>query len=284
MAITASLVMELRTATGAGMMDCKKALQEVDGDLEAAKDYLRKKGISVAAKKSDRQTNEGSVAIRIAEDGRSGALVQLACETDFVARNDEFGSLMDLLTLQVFTNGDTDVLAQPLLGGEEDVAHLITKHIGRLGENMQFVAARRLVVEGEGALAGYVHSNSKIGVLVAVGSDGPAERKVMEALARDLSMHVAASQVSALDADGIDPAELEKEREIYAAQAAESGKPPEIVAKMVEGRIKKFIKEVALLDQSFVKNPDLTIRQLLTETSKETGTTLSVQQFAKLQF
>ena len=284
MTISASQVMELRSATGAGLMDCKKALAESNGDLEAAKDYLRKKGISIAAKKSDRETNEGAVGVRISDDGKTAAMVQLACETDFVARNDEFSTLLEKLGGQVLAKGDADLAAQDSVDGEGTVGDVITAAIGKLGENMQLVAAKKLSLDGEGALGGYVHSNKKIGVVVAIQSGGAVDGEAVQGLARDIAMHVAASDVKAISEDEIDPAVLDKEREIFSAQAAESGKPPEIVEKMVQGRIGKYVKEITLLNQPFVKNPDQTIAQLLTEKGKELGVELKVTTFAKQAF
>jgi elongation factor Ts len=284
MAISASQVMELRAATGAGMMDCKKALEEVGGDMDAAKDYLRKKGIAIAAKKSSRETNEGGVAIRIAEDHRSAAIVQLACETDFVARNEQFTALLERLAAQVLAKGDADVPAQKLLQGKGSVADLITESIAKLGENVQLLGAARMALDGPGTIGGYVHSNSKIGVLVALASDKAVAGDALDVLAKDLAMHVAASQVAAVRAEEIDPDVLAHEREIYAAQARESGKPAEIVEKMVQGRLGKFVKEVSLLEQPFVKDPERTVKQLVAETGKRAGASLSVERFVKLQF
>ena len=284
MAITASQVMDLRAATGAGMMDCKKALEEVGGDMEAAKDYLRKKGISIAQKKSGRATNEGAVAIRIADDKKSAAAVQLACETDFVARNDQFTALLDTLAGQVLAKGADDVPAQQVAGGKGTVAELITETVSKLGENVQLVDARRVELGGAGTIGGYVHSNSKIGVLVALNADKAVAGEALDVLAKDLAMHIAASQVAAVSGDQIDPAVIAHEKEIFTAQAKESGKPADIVEKMVQGRINKFVKEVALLDQPFVKDPERTITKLIADTAKQVSAKLSVAQFVKLQF
>jgi elongation factor Ts len=284
MAISAAQVMELRAVTGAGMMDCKKALEEVAGDMEAAKDYLRKKGISIAQKKSSRATNEGAVAIRIAADKKSAAAVQLACETDFVARNDQFMALLERLTAQVLAQGSTDVPEQKLAGGKGTVSDLITETISKLGENVQLVDARRVTLSGAGTIGGYVHSNQKIGVLVAVKSDKAVAGGALDVLAKDLAMHIAATPVAAISAEEIDPALIAKEKEIFAAQAKESGKPADIVEKMVQGRLSKYLKEVALLDQPFVKDPERSVKKLIAETSQHVSAKLSVDQFVKLQF
>jgi elongation factor Ts len=284
MAISASQVMELRAATGAGMMDCKKALEDVGGDMDAAKDYLRKKGISIAQKKSSRATNEGAVAIRIAPDKKSAAAVQLACETDFVARNDQFVSLLDRLTAQVLAKGDAELAAQKAMDGGGTVADLITETISKLGENLQLVESRKVALKGQGTIGSYVHSNQKIGVMVALASDKAVAGDALDVLAKDLAMHIAATNVAAISGEEIDPAVIAKEKEIFTAQAKESGKPAEIVEKMVQGRIGKFIKEVALLDQPFVKDPERSVKKLIADTSQQVGAKLAVAQFVKLQF
>ena len=283
MAITASQVAELRSLTGAGLMDCKKALEESGGNIEAARDWLRKKGISVAAKKSDRATKEGAVAMAVSADKSAGALVRLASETDFVARNDQFKTLVNGLAQQVLAKGAKDVLEQPVVTGSGTVKEQITHAIATMGENLQFMDADRIEVKG-GVVGGYVHSNAKIGVLVALKADGKADPAKVEPLARDIAMHVAASQVSAVSPDQLSPEQVAKEKEILIAQAAESGKPKDIVEKMVQGRLGKYLKEITLLSQPFVKNPEVTVEQLLAEQGKALGAKLSVEKFVKLQF
>lgn len=283
MAITASQVAELRSLTGAGLMDCKKALEESNGNIEAARDWLRKKGISVAAKKSDRATKEGSVAMAISADKATGALVRLASETDFVARNDEFKKLIGDLANQVLAKGADDLANQAAMQGAGKVQDQITAAIAKMGENLQLMDAGRLEVKG-GVIGGYVHSNSKIGVLVALKADGKAEPAKLEPLARDIAMHVAASQVTAVSPDQLSPEQVAKEKEILIAQAAESGKPKDIVEKMVQGRLAKYLKEITLLSQPFVKDPEKTVEQLLAENGKALGAKLSVEKFVKLQF
>ena len=284
MAITAAKVMELRTSTGAGMMECKKALEETGGDMEGAKDWLRKKGISVAQKKAGRETSEGAVAVAISPDKKNGAIVQLACETDFVARNERYQELMVQLTAQALKNGGENLADQPSITGKGKVSDLLTENIAKMGENLQLVAADRVGVAGQGVVGGYVHSNNKVGVLVVINSDKPVDAAKLSELAKDVSMHIAASQVSAISSKDLDPALLEKEKEILIAQAKESGKPMDIIEKMVQGRISKFIKEISLLDQPFVKNPDLSIQALLKQMGKELGGDLTVARFVKYQF
>ena len=284
MAISASQVMELRSVTGAAMMDCKKALEEVGGDMEAAKDFLRKKGISIAQKKSSRETNEGGIGIVADASQKTAAMVQLACETDFVARNDQFDVLLARLVGQVLSAGAEDVGAQDLIEGQGTVNGLITEAVGKLGENLRLLEAVRLSVETEGVVGGYVHSNKKIGVLVALGSGKAVAADALHVITKDLAMHIAASQVSAVSADDIDPAVIKKEKEILLAQAQESGKPDDIAEKMVQGRLGKFIKEVTLMEQPFVKDSDRTIRQILADAGQGLETELQVERFVKFQF
>lgn len=281
MTISAKTVMELRNATGAGMMDCKRALEETGGDLELAKDSLRKKGIAIAAKKSGRETLEGGIGLAISEDGLAGAMVHLACETDFVSRNSQFRELLDKLTAQVLEQGEEKLPEQKLPGGKT-VGELITEAVAALGENLNLVGACRLTLAGGGLLGGYVHSNNRIGVLVQLRAQKRGDP--LTALARDLAMHVAASQVAAVSAQGIDPAVIEKEREIYSAQAEDSGKPAEIVAKMVEGRLKKFVREVSLVDQPFVKDQGKSVQAVVAESAAALGTEIEIERFLKFQF
>ena len=285
MTISASQVMELRSATGAGMMDCKKALEESGGDMEKARDYLRKKGIALAAKRSERETTEGGIAIAHSDDKRTAAMVRLACETDFVSRNEQFQGLLGQITAQVLAAGDADVLSQPAVDGEGTVESLITTAVGVIGENIQLVEAARLSVTGDGMVGGYVHTNGKIGVLVALQTQGAAgDPAALEQLGRDLAMHIAASNVAAVSEAEIDPAVLEKEREVFIAQAQEAGKSAEIAEKMVQGRLKKFVKEISLLDQPFVKDPDKSVNAVLAEAGKAQGTPVAVESFIKFQF
>jgi len=274
--------MELRASTGAGMMDCKRALEETEGDLAAASDFLRKKGIAVAAKKSDRETREGGIGIAFSPDQRSAALVHLASETDFVARNERFLELLETLTAQVLENGEADLLEQKI--GSGTVGDLITHAISTLGENLRLVQAARVTLAEPGLVGGYVHSNRRIGALVVLQSGSANGKEVLMALGKDLAMHVAASQVSAVRTEEIDPELIAKEKEIYLAQAKESGKPENIVEKMVEGRLNKFKKEMSLLAQPFVKEPQKTVEAVVAEAAQALGSDISVDRFVKFQF
>lgn len=281
--ITASLVKELREISGVGMMDCKKALVEAQGDLEAAKELLRKSGQAKALKKSSRETKEGGIGFYVSSDKTTGGLVKIACETDFVAKNDSFQNLLSQLAEQVGSKGSEGFVDQPLITGDGTVQDLLHKMVGELGENIQFLEAQSLKIE-QGTIGGYVHTTGKIGVLLALETDKPYEGQELEELVKNIAMHVAAIHSEAISEDQIPSDVLENEKKILIAQAKESGKPDNIIEKMIEGRIKKFKKEICILDQSFVKNPDKTIRDLLDDVSKITGVTVSLTAFAKFQF
>lgn len=254
-AITAGMVKELREKTDAPMMECKKALTEADGDLAKAEEILRVKLGNKASKAASRVTAEGIVATWIADDGKLAAMVELNCETDFVAKNDDFLALGAKLAEMVAKQNPADVAALSALEIDGQTVEAVRAAlVGKIGENMSIRRFAR--IETEGAVASYIHGGSKIGVLVdVVGGD--------EELGRDLAMHIAASKPKALSSEQVDAALIETERRIATEKAAESGKPAEIVAKMVEGTVQKFLKEVTLLGQPFVKNDKLTIDALL---------------------
>ena len=285
-AITAALVKELREKTGVGMMDCKKALNETDGDFEAAVDWLRKKGLSKAAKKADRVAAEGLVAV--ATEGGQGAVVEVNSETDFVARNEKFqAAVKEIATLAVGGSGDVDAIKAAKTASGESVEDKLTNLIATIGENMTL--RRAAVVTAEpGVVASYVHNPAAddmgaIGVLVGLKSDGDAAK--LADLGRKLAMHVAAGAPAiavSVDVDGVDAAIADKEREVFADQARASGKPDNIVEKMVEGRMRKFYEEVVLLKQAFVMDPDRTIEQVLADTAKELGTSVEISGFVRM--
>jgi len=253
--ITASMVKELREKTDAPMMECKKALTEAAGDMGKAEEILRVKLGNKATKAASRVTAEGVVGIHLSADGKLGSMVEVNCETDFVAKNDDFVAFAASLARLVADRDPADVAALSSLaldGGS--VEQVRTALVGKIGENLSI---RRFVrIAAQGRLASYVHGGSKIGVLVdVVGGD--------ETLGKDIAMHIAASKPKALTRDGVPAADVERERSIAEQKAAESGKPAEIVAKMVEGTVQKYLKEVTLLGQPFVKDDKLTIEQLL---------------------
>jgi elongation factor Ts len=252
--ITASMVKELRERTDAPMMDCKKALNEAGGDMQQAEEILRVKFGSKAAKSAGRIAAEGIVGIHISADGKLGSIIEVNCETDFVAKNDDFQALVKNLAGMVADANPADVAALSAMKiGDKTVEEVRTELVGKIGENMSL---RRFVrVEAKGRLASYVHGGAKIGVLVDVSGD--------ETLAKDVAMHIAAAKPRAMDASGVSQDLIESERRVAAQKAAESGKPANIVEKMVEGSVQKFLKEVTLLNQPFVKDDKQTVEQLL---------------------
>jgi elongation factor Ts len=283
-AISASLVKELREKTGAGMMDCKKALIENDGDMEAAIDWLRKKGLSKAAKKADRVAAEGLVGAK--STGTAGACVEINSETDFVARNQQFQHMVAEITdLALKAEGDLGkLLASKVESKSMSVEDYVKEMIASIGENMNVRRAAYLSVD-EGVVSAYVHNKSaddmgKIGVLVALESSGDKEK--LADFARQLAMHVAAASPLALTPEELDANVIERERAIYTEQAKASGKPAEIVEKMVEGRLRKeFFQQVVLLQQTFVIDGKATVEQAVKEAEKTIGSPVKVAGFVR---
>ncbi len=273
--ITAALVMELRAKSGVGMMDCKKALQETDGDINAAIDWLRAKGLSKAAKKADRVAAEGLVAVASREDGKGeiGAAIEFNSETDFVARNELFQNAAKAFAEKGLEHHSVEALHGAELENGNTIQAEVTNMIATIGENMQLRRAARLSVD-EGVVASYVHNAvapglGRIGVLVALHGGG--DKTALRELGRKIAMHVAATAPLSLNTDDLDPAAVEKERQVLTEKAKEEGKPEAMIAKIVEGQINKFQKDVVLTKQPFVMNPDVTIEQLVADTGKELG-------------
>ena len=273
--ITAALVMELRAKSGVGMMDCKKALQETDGDINAAIDWLRAKGLSKAAKKADRVAAEGLVAVASREDGKGeiGAAIEFNSETDFVARNELFQNAAKAFAEKGLEHHTVEALHGAELENGNTIQAEVTNMIATIGENMQLRRAARLSVD-EGVVASYVHNAvapglGRIGVLVALHGGG--DKVALRELGRKIAMHVAATAPLSLNTDDLDPAAVEKERAVLTEKAKEEGKPENMIAKIVEGQINKFQKDVVLSKQPFVMNPDVTIEQLVADTGKELG-------------
>jgi len=285
--ITAALVKELREKSGVGMMDCKKALQETAGDIEQAMDWLRAKGLSKAAKKADRVAAEGLVALALRETGAGmvGAAIELNAETDFVARNDLFqAAARDVARTALDVDGDAHALIHTTMADGQAVGDMITNLIATIGENMLVRRTARFVV-AEGAVAAYVHNAiapdlGRIGVLVALESSGAHDR--VTDVGRKVAMHIAATQPIALDINEVDPAAVERERAIFMEQAQSSGKPPAVVEKMIEGRLRKFYEEVVLLKQAFVMDPDLTVEAYVAKAAKELGAPIKIVGFTRL--
>jgi elongation factor Ts len=280
MAITAQMVKELREKTGVGMMDCKTALAETGGDMESAVDWLRAKGLAKAAKKAGRVAAEGLIAV--AGSGDRAAMVELNSETDFVSRNDQFqGLVKSVAEAALGTDGKVEsVLAAPFAGGST-VENAITEAVATIGENMTLRRSAALAVD-EGVVASYVHAAvspglGKIGVIVGLKSSGDQEK--LAALGRQIAMHIAAAAPLAVDADRIDPETVKRERAIFAEQARESGKPEQIVEKMVEGRMRKFYEESVLLKQAFIMDTDKTVETVLKEAEKDVGAPVAATDF-----
>ncbi len=279
--ITASLVKELREKTGAGMMECKKALTETAGDLEQAIDFLRKKGLSVAEKKAGRVASQGLVGVVV--DGQNGAIVELNSETDFVARNAEFQSfLSDVLTVAVAQKGDMDAIKSADMNGKT-VADTLTALIAKIGENMTLRRAGFTSVEN-GVVVPYMHTaivpnQGKIGVLVALEST--ADQAKLNEIGKKIAMHVAAAAPRFLSIADVDAETLAHEKGIYEEQAKTSGKPANIIEKMVEGRIRKFYEEVVVLEQAFIMDPDKKVKDIIADASKELGTPVELKSFVR---
>ena len=271
--ITAAQVKDLRDKTGAGMMDCKKALTETEGDLESAVDWLRKKGLAAAANKAERVAAEGLIGLVL--DGKRGALVEVNSETDFVARNDGFQAFVrQAADLALGSGGDLEaLLGVGYPDSDRTIAEELARLVGTIGENMILRRIAALSVE-QGVVAGYVHNQiapglGKIGVLVALQSGG--DPAALAGLGKKLAMHVAAAAPVAIDKDAIDPAVLERERDVLAEQARASGKPEEIIAKMAEGRLRRFYEEVCLLEQTYVIDGETKVRKVLEQAAGDLG-------------
>ncbi|MAZ76333.1 MAG: elongation factor Ts [Micavibrio sp.] len=280
--ITASMVKELREKSGAGMMDAKKALQEVDGNMDEAVDLLRKKGMAKADKKSSRTAAEGLVAI--VSEGTTGAIVEVNSETDFVARNDQFQGFVRSVAKNALDVNSTEELMTSDLDGK-NVSDTITNLVATIGEHMNVRRMEKLTVS-EGAVVGYVHNATaeglgKIGVLVALESAG--DQAVLSGLGKQLAMHVAAAFPKYLDRDSVDTAEMERERNVIREQALAEGKPAEIVEKMLEGRMRKFYEEICLLDQTFVIDGETKIAALLENAAKDVGAPVKLAAYARFQ-
>lgn len=283
MSITAAQVKELREISGAGMMDCKTALTETNGDMEAAVDWLRAKGISKADKKAGRTAAEGLVGV--ATNGKKSVVVEVNSETDFVARNDAFQDIVrNVANVALTTDGSTAAVAAatyPSTG--KSVVDTIKDAVGTIGENLSFRRSAALSVS-EGVVATYIHNGvsdglGKLGVLVAIETAGNAD--AANAFGRQVAMHVAATNPLALTAAEVDPAAVEREKAVFTESARQSGKPDNIIEKMVEGRLRKFYEEVVLLSQAFVINPDLTVEAALKDAEKTIGAPAKITAFVR---
>ncbi len=285
--ITAKDVAELRGRTGAGMMDCKKALEEANGDMARAAELLRAKGIAKADKRVGRTTSQGLIAGLVGEDGRAGALVELTCETDFVARTDDFGRVAEALLAQVAAGEPMALeafLAEPAQGSPgKTVADLVKEVSGKTGESVALRHAVKLAPGPSGRVGLYLHHNRQVGVLVELAAATPevAAHPAVEDLARELAIHVASANPLAVRGEDIDPAVLDRERRIADEQATAEGKPEAVRAKMVEGKVRKFIAEQALMSQPWVKDDKKPIGALGEDAAKAAGGTVTVSRFVR---
>ena len=286
MNISAGLVKKLREKTGAGMMDCKKALQESDGDVEKAVDHLRKQGIAKAAAKSQRTAREGLIAANISPDKRSGVILELNCETDFVARTDDFKALTQRLIKRaeaLFSDGGQARLEQ--MRKDESVSEEINNIIAKLGENINLsrLSALKLAPGTEGKVGVYVHPGDRLGVLVVMAGDHGTEEEDFSLLLKDMSMQIAAANPSVIEREELPPEALEREREIYSQQAKSEGKPEKIIDRIVSGRMEKYYQDTCLLEQSFIKDQDKTVGELINETARKLGGEIKVQGFLRFR-
>ena len=283
-AITAQMVKELREKSGAGMMDCKAALNETNGDMQAAIDWLRAKGLSKAAKKAGRVAAEGLIAVALGD--KSGAVVEVNSETDFVARNEKFQEMVtEIAKLALDAKGDFDKLSNTKMKNGKPVAEHVTEMVGTIGENMSVRRTAYLSVSN-GQVVSYMHNAvapdlGKIGVLVALESSGDAGK--LKELGRQIAMHIAATNPLSLSEDQIDPETVERERAILIEQAKESGKPQNVIEKMVEGRLQKFFKESVLLKQQFVIDPDNTVENAVKAAESGVGGPIAVKGFIRFE-
>ncbi|WP_294362898.1 translation elongation factor Ts [uncultured Clostridium sp.] len=281
--ITAQSVKELREKTGAGMMDCKKALTASEGDMEKAIEILREKGLAAAAKKAGRIAAEGIVKTYISEDGKSAGIVELNCETDFVAANEEFVNFATRLAemASVTAAKSVEEFVAEKFDAENTVSEALTALIAKLGENMTVRRFDKFNV-ANGVVESYIHGGGRIGVVVELNCEAD-NTAVLKEVAKDVCMQVAAANPSFLSREDVDTEELEKEKEIYRVQALNEGKPENIVEKMVMGRIQKYYKEVCLLDQAWVKDGDKSISKYLQEKSKEVGSPITINKFVRFE-
>jgi elongation factor Ts len=268
--IDAQLVKTLREKTNAGLMECKRALSETNGDLEAAIDVLRKKGAASAAKKADREAKDGVIAQAILPGAKVGVIVEINCETDFVAKNDSFRAFTEEIAKKIASEPGVDL--------EPDRVAAVQK----IGENVQIRRSERIELTGPGAVAAYIHTGGKVGVIVEVGAskEDTSTTEDFKQLVRDITLQIAAANPISVDRSSVPAATIERERAIYKDQVP-PGKPENIVAKIIDGKMDKFFSSVCLVDQAFIKNPDQTITQLIAEKSKALGDTLSIRRFLR---
>lgn len=289
MAITTAMIKELREATGAGILDSKKALEAASGNFDKAVEFLREKGLAQAAKKASREANDGTIAAQINDDGTRAAMIEVNCETDFVARTDDFSNFVANITQQVFENEQIasveDLLTTKYVADTgKTVAEAVQETISKLGEN---IVVRRLMqykLTGEGIIDNYIHSNRRVGVLVELHTDTPvSDREALRELAHDLTLQIAAANPRFLSVNDVPADVVEEEQKIYMAQVVDDKKPDEIKARIVEGRLKKLYQEICLLEQNFVKDDTLSVGKLVQQAGKRLGTPINISRFIRFE-
>lgn len=287
MAVTAAQISELRKSTGAGMLDCKKALEQTDGNFDQAVDFLRTKGLAAASKKSGRAATEGMVVAALSANGNKGVLVEINSETDFVAKNDKFQAFVNDVAQHVLQASPAtleELFAQAYIGdSSKTIQTLLSEAIAVIGENMQIRRFSSFEVPGNGAVGSYIHAGGKIGVLVEATCDNEAAARDerFAAFVKDVAMHCAAASPLYVKRDQVDADVLEREKDIYRSKARETGKPENIIEKIIDGQVNKFYADICLVEQQFVKDTDKTIQQYAAETGKALGTAITITRFAK---
>ena len=284
MAITASAVQELRKITNAGMMACKKALTETDGDMDAAVKLLREKGIVKSAGRSDRETSEGLIAAHVAEDASSGVLAEINCETDFVAKNEDFGTFVNDITKTIAESDAADAEAAAAVSyGDGTIQDALGAKFSELGEVIKVKRITRYHAEGHGAISSYIHMGGKVGVLLELSAENADTKNsdTFKELSRDICLHIAALNPAGLTRDDIDASTIEEENEINRKQLEAEGKPAEIIEKILIGKINKYFSESCLIDQAFVKDDKISVKQHIAAQSKSIGDNISIARFAR---
>lgn len=287
MSITTADIKQLREMTGAGILDCKKVLQETGGDIDQAVELLRKKGLAAAAKKTSREANEGLVSAEVSHDRKVGVMVEVNCETDFVARTADFQDFVESLVRQMLKQSNIDsaeaLLQAPYIDNKDkSVAEQVTAVIAKLGENIIVRQATRFDLQGDGMIDSYIHIGGRVGVLVEVAGGSPDDQEFAD-LVHDIALHVAAASPRFLSEEDVPAEAVEAEKNIYKSQIAEDKKPENIKERIVEGKLKKWLSEVTLLNQQFVKDSDLTIEQLLKKAGKSPGKDIKLRRFARFE-
>ncbi len=284
MAITASAVQELRKITNAGMMACKKALTETEGDMDAAVKLLREKGIVKSAGRSDRETSEGLISAHVSACAKSGLLAEVNCETDFVAKNESFGAFVTDITKTIAESDAADAAAAAEVSYEDGtIQDTLGAKFTELGEVIKIKQVARFDATGNGAISSYIHMGGKVGVLLELSAENAdtKDNAIFQELSRDICLHIAASNPAGLTRDDIDASTIEEENEINRKQLEAEGKPAEIIDKILIGKINKYFSESCLIDQAFVKDPELSIKKLLAAKSKELGDTLDIVRYVR---